>query len=68
MKARPTIEEMVAEWKYRFDERIGILLNGEQRQCTNHEIYLAVKEADEAVEKMAGTSLKNDWARIILSL
>ena len=44
---RLTDKEVVADWKYRYDERIAILTAGESRTPTLDEKEMAGKEADE---------------------
>lgn len=45
-----TREELKLEWQYRYDERIAILSGDKQPTPAQHQ--QALKEADEAIEKL----------------
>lgn len=56
MPEKYTREELESEWKYRFDERVGILADG--RTATEREVQWAKIEVDltaQELKKLAGS-------------
>lgn len=45
-----TTDELAAEWRYRYEERLGILCGGEKPTLEQEKI--AHREADDAVERL----------------
>jgi len=49
-ESKLTTEEMIAEWRYRYDERLGIMCEG--REPTDEQKNIAGQEADEAIRQL----------------
>jgi len=51
-----TERELEREWTYRYEERLGILMDGREGSCTVGEAKLARADADEAVARLKAES------------